>query len=190
MQTTTARRLDHLPACGLQRGLSLVELLCSLAITLVLLGGALPMVNELRTGQALAATASLLETDLHYARSLAIGGGRPVRLSLQVLTNGRTCYAVHTGPAHACRCEGNGQSTCEGDAKLLRLEDQAGSHGVRIGPVSRSILFDGLKGTITPTATLQVTAPDGRSIHQVVNIMGRVRSCTPGGTVGGVRPCV
>ena len=179
---TSTRRLQH--------GLSLVEMLCSLAVTLVLLGGALPMVSELRTGQALAATASLLETDLHYARSLAISSGRSVRLSLQVLTNGRTCYAVHTGPANACRCDGNGQSQCEGDAKLLRLEDQSGSHGVRIGPVSRSILFDGLKGTITPTATLQVTAPDGRSIYQVVNIMGRVRSCSPDGLVGGIRPCV
>jgi len=187
---TTPRLPQLLRTHRLQRGLSLVEMLCSLAITLVLLGGALPMVNELRAGQALAATASLLETDLHYARTLAISNGRPVRLSLQVLTNGRTCYAVHTGPANACRCEGNGRSQCEGDAKLLRLEDQAGSHGVRIGPVGRSILFDGLKGTITPTATLQVTAPDGRSIHQVINIMGRVRSCTPGGTVGGLRPCV
>ena len=190
MQTTTARLHPLQSLCRPQRGLSLVEMLCSLAVTLILLGGALPMLNELRTGQALAATASLLETDLHYARSLAIGGGRPVRLSLQMLANGHTCYAVHTGPANACRCEGNGQSQCEGDAKLLRLEDQSGSHGVRIGTVSRSILFDALKGTITPTATLQVSAPDGRSINQVINIMGRVRSCSPGGMVGGLRPCV
>ena len=133
MKSTSAAQGHLSSARRLQRGLSLVEMLCSLAVTLVLLGGALPMVSELRTGQALAATASLLETDLHYARSLAISSGRSVRVSLQVLTNGRTCYAVHTGPANACRCDGNGQSQCEGDAKLLRLEDQSGSHGVRIG---------------------------------------------------------
>lgn len=188
MQSKTHRR-NLSQARKAQTGLSLVEMLISLAITLVLLGGALPMIDELRTGQALAATASVLETDLHYARSLAIGSGQPVRLSLQVLNNGHTCYAVHTGPANACRCDGKGQSQCESEARLLRLEEQVASHGVRVGPVSRSILFDGRKGTITPTATLQVVAPDGRAIHQVVNIMGRVRSCTPGGKVGGLRPC-
>jgi type IV fimbrial biogenesis protein FimT len=173
-----------------RHGLSLIELLCSLTIALLLLGSALPALSDLRSSQALLATAALLETDLHHARSLAMASGQAVRLSLQVLPDGRSCYAVHTGPANACRCDGQGQARCEADASLLRLEEQTASRGPRIGPVSRSIAFDGDHGTVTPTATLKVSAADGRSVHQVINIMGRVRSCTPNGPLGGIKPCV
>ena len=174
---------------GTSRGLSLVELLCSVAIMAILLGGVLPMFNELRASQALQATAALLETDLQYARSLATLGGGTVRLSTQALASGGSCYAVHTGPAQACRCSGDGQARCDAGATLLRLADQGGPSGITLGPVARSILFDGGKGTVTPTATFQVADRDGRVIHQIINIMGRVRSCAPNGKLGGLRAC-
>ena len=173
-----------------QRGLSLVEMLCSLAIMALLVGGALPMFNELRWSQALQSAASLLETDLHHARSLAVISGRPVRLSTQAPTAGGSCYIVHTGAAHACRCDGHGQAHCEAGAEMLRLAEQPATAGIRLAPTERSILFDGGKGTVTPTATLKLIDPDGRTIHQVVNIMGRVRTCAAVGTLGGLRPCL
>lgn len=173
----------------LRRGLSLVELLCSLTIALILLGGALPMFNELRIGMALQATAALLETDLQLARSAAITGGAPVRLSVLATGTGGSCYVLYTGAAGACSCEGRGQTRCEAGARLLRLEEQAGSAGVTLVPLQRSILFDAHKGTVTPTATVQVVATDGRAIHQVVNIMGRVRACAPAGSIGGLPAC-
>ena len=172
------------------RGLSLVELLCSLAIMALLIGGALPMFNELRWSQALQSAASLLETDLHHARSLAVISGRPVRLSIQAPAAGGSCYIVHTGAAHACRCDGRGQAQCEAGAELLRLAEQPSTAGIRLAPTERSILFDGGKGTVTPTATLKLIDPDGRTIHQVVNIMGRVRTCAAVGLLGGLRPCL
>ena len=172
-----------------QRGLSLVEMLCSLAIMALLVGGALPMFNELRWSQGLQSAASLLETDLHHARSLAVVSGRPVRLSIQAPTAGGSCYIVHTGAAHACRCDGHGQAQCEAGAEMLRLVEQPVTAGIRLAPTERSIVFDGGKGTVTPTATLRLTDPDGRTIHQVVNIMGRVRTCAAVGTLGGLRRC-
>jgi type IV fimbrial biogenesis protein FimT len=171
------------------RGLSMVELLCSLTITVILLGGALPMFNELRTGMALHATAALLETDLQYARSAAITGGTSVRLSVLGTAGGGSCYVLYSGAANACSCEGRGQTRCEAGARLLRLEEQAGSAGVSLVPLQRSIVFDAHKGTVTPTATVQVVAADGRAIHQVVNIMGRVRACAQGGSLGGLPVC-
>ena len=172
-----------------QSGLSLVELLCSLAIMALLMGGALPLFNELRWSQALQSAASLLETDLHHARSLAVISGRPVRLSIQAPSAGGSCYVVHTGAAHACRCDGHGQAQCDAGAELLRLAEQPVNAGIRLAPVDRSILFDGGKGTVTPTATLKIIDPDGRTVHQVVNIMGRVRTCAVGGSLGGLRRC-
>ena len=64
-----------------------------------------------------------------------------------------------------------------------------GNCGISLAPLQRSILFDAGKGTVTPTATFAITDRDGRSIRQIVNIMGRVRSCTTTRGLGGLRPC-
>ena len=74
-------------------------------------------------------------------------------------------------------------------AELLRLVEQPATEGIRLAPVDRSIVFDGGKGTVTPTATLKLIDPDGRTIHQVVNIMGRVRTCAAVGSLGGLKSC-
>jgi type IV fimbrial biogenesis protein FimT len=55
-----------------------------------------------------------------------------------------------------------------------------------------SILFDPLHGTSTPTGTLKIVGDSGRAVHHVVNIMGRVRTCSPVGAapaVPGFRVC-
>jgi len=171
------------------KGLSAVELMISLAISAVLMGGAVPMLKDLRNGQALRATAALLETDIQFARSQAMASGQPLRLSLQSVNGAESCYLIHTGAANACRCEGAGQAHCDAGATLLRLAEQTGASGITLAPVQRSLLFDPGKGTVTPTATLKIQDRDGRAIHQVINIMGRVRSCAPSVGLNGLKPC-
>jgi type IV fimbrial biogenesis protein FimT len=171
------------------RGVSMIEAMCTLAIVAVLAGGALPMLKDLRASQTLQGVASLLETDIQYAKSEAVAGGKPVRLSAQALPDGSSCYVIHTGAANACRCQGGGQAACDAGATLLRLSEQGGPAGVSLAPVQRSILFDASKGTVTPTATWRISDREGRAIHQIVNIMGRVRSCTPTAGFAGLRPC-
>ena len=60
---------------------------------------------------------------------------------------------------------------------------------VRVTANVGSIAFDPLHGTSTPTGTLRLVDARGRAVHHIVNVMGRVRSCTPGGAVNGYRPC-
>jgi type IV fimbrial biogenesis protein FimT len=60
---------------------------------------------------------------------------------------------------------------------------------VRLKSNSRSVLFDPTRGTSTPTATVQLTARNGTAIHQVMNVMGRVRSCSPTPAIAGYRRC-
>jgi len=52
-----------------------------------------------------------------------------------------------------------------------------------------SIVFDSAKGTSTPTGTLRLVSADERAVHLVVNIMGRVRSCSPRAAVPGYKAC-
>jgi type IV fimbrial biogenesis protein FimT len=42
---------------------------------------------------------------------------------------------------------------------------------------------------VTPTGTLRLSLRDGRGLNQVVNIMGRVRTCSRSGTVPGYPAC-
>ena len=182
-------RGHHPAGHALRRGLSLVEMLIVLAVSTLLLGGALSMSRDLLQGQRLQAAAALLETDIHLARSAAIRSGRSVRLVTQALTGGGSCYLVHTGETGSCSCGATGVARCEGSAELLRVEVQQAGSGITLAALPRPLAFDGRKGTVTPTATLRLSSDDGRSIHQVVNIMGRVRSCTSSGGVPGLRSC-
>ena len=55
----------------------------------------------------------------------------------------------------------------------------AAADRVSVGANVASIAFDPLHGTSTPTGTLRLVDAGGRAVHHVVNVMGRVRSCTP-----------
>ena len=55
--------------------------------------------------------------------------------------------------------------------------------------ITASVLFDPLHGTSTPSATFRILGRQGKAIHQVINVMGRVRSCTPTGGVAGYPNC-
>ena len=62
------------------------------------------------------------------------------------------------------------------------------------GPVAlqtnvRSMVLDQDKGTVSPTGTLRLLGRGGRGVNVVVNIMGRVRQCTPTPPLNGYRSC-
>ncbi len=171
-----------------QRGISLIESMLVLFVLSVVIGTALPSLQSLRQRAALSGTAAQLETDLQFARSQARAISRTVRLTLGD-ADGATCYMVHTGPAADCRCGGSRPAACTGDSELLRSVTLDVKGDVQVRSASKSVAFDPLKGTVTPTATLRVEGRDGRAIHQVVNLLGRVRSCSPLGRSAGELAC-
>ncbi|MDT7836348.1 GspH/FimT family pseudopilin [Aquabacterium sp. OR-4] len=166
----------------------MVELLCSLCISGGLVAGTVPGLREFHQGETLRSVAAVLETDLQYARSLARTQDRSVRLALQTPEDGGACYVIHSGPAGACTCDAQGVARCTGEAEALRVQPLLASAGVRINAGSRSIVFDAGKGTVTPTATFVLADSQGRAVHQVVNVLGRIRSCSPSG-LSGYRRC-
>ncbi len=171
----------------LARGLGLVEVMCTLCITSVLMGGALPMLQDMVAGQGLMAQANLLMTDLHLARAEAQTNNQNVRLSVNAAASGGSCYVVHTGGLNACSCDGAGKTQCDAGATVLRLVEQ--TRGIRLEALSRPLTFDASNGTVTPTATLRMTDREGRAVNQVINLMGRVRTCSPNASIVGLRRC-
>lgn len=169
-----------------QRGASFVEATVVLAISSTLAGSVLPGWQEARERRQLDAASAQLATDLRLARSLAVAQGVSVSLAVDAA---QACYIVHTGPARSCSCTDTGASACEDGAVALRVATLPARGRIAISSTSRSMRFDADRGTVTPTGTLRLHAADGRSVHQVVNIMGRVRSCSPGGLVAGHPAC-
>ena len=173
-----------------QRGVTLIETMSVLFVVSLAIGTAMPSLASLRQKAELAGAAAQVETDVQFARSQAVALNRTVQLTLRE-ANGATCYIIHTGPAADCTCSGQvpSASTCGDNSGLLRAVSFASQGSVQVRSSSKSITFDPIRGTVTPTATLRVEARDGRAIHQIVNLLGRVRSCSPQGPVVGERTC-
>lgn len=169
-----------------QRGASLVEATVVLGISTLLAGTTLPGWKENRERRQLEAASAQLAVDLQHARSLAVARALPVRLSF---TEGQACYVVHTGPAGACGCDTGGLVSCRSGGEALRVATLPGEGRVALSANVRSMLFDSERGTVTPTATIQLQRADGAAVNHVVNIMGRVRTCSPEQRVAGHRAC-
>jgi type IV fimbrial biogenesis protein FimT len=167
-----------------QRGVTMIETCITLAIAGILAGSALPSFKESLDKRRVEGFSSEVGTDLRYARSEAVARNAGVRVSFH-----QGCYVVHTGSRDDCRCDGQGPAVCTGDAVALKTINAASARGVQIVANVSSMRFDPNNGTTTPTGTVCTVPASGRSVHHVVNIMGRVRSCSPAAAGAPCAPC-
>lgn len=169
------------------RGLTLLETLVALAVILVVLGSALPHFGKAAERRHLEGTAAQLATDIQQARSLAVARASGQRISFRTLPTG-SCYVLHDGAASACQCTPAGQAQCTASTQVHKTVFLPAGGAVQLHANVNSIQFHPSLGTTTPTGTLRVVGRDGQAVHQIVNIMGRTRACSPNG-VPGYPPC-
>jgi type IV fimbrial biogenesis protein FimT len=165
-----------------QRGATLIESFIVLALLAVIVGAAVPSFQSAQDRRRLEGAAAQLRTELHFARSLAVERNEAVRFSFRA-EGTASCYVIHTGSRGACRCEGP-RPICQAGAQALRTVGLEAASRLRETSNASSFAFDPHKGTVTPTATLRLSNPRGDVVHLVINIMGRVRSCSPTGLPG------
>jgi type IV fimbrial biogenesis protein FimT len=186
----------HLPSSSLlpriarrQRGLTLLEGCVCLSILCILVGSAMPSMSSLLDLQRLRGMSATLVGDLHLMRSEAILRNADVRMSFHA-AGGGSCYVVHTGPSSACSCASTGQALCSGPQALLLSARYWQVHGAQqVAANVNSILFDPRVGTASPGGTVRLTDSAGREIRHIVNLRGRVRTCSAQGALGGHPPC-
>ncbi len=171
-----------------QRGLSLIEVCIGLAVVGVLVGSAVPSFEQTKQKRVLDGTAAELATDLHYVRSEAVARNEGVRIGFRNVAGG-TCTLIHTGANADCTCSAEGVAECSNGAMLIKSQLYAAGGGTSVVANVSSMRFDQTNGTVTPTGTVTISTANGQSLRHVVNILGRVRTCSPGGTVNGVKPC-
>lgn len=172
-----------------QRGVTLIEACVVMAISAIAASTAIPGMQGLIETRRIEGVASQLATDIQWVRSEAVARNQSVRLTLHA-AGGNTCYVIHTGPADACTCEGDGPAQCAGEqARQIRTVVLPAAGRVSLEANVESVLFDPMHGTSTPTGTLRVLGTQGRAVHHVINVMGRVRSCSPQRSVPAYRAC-
>jgi type IV fimbrial biogenesis protein FimT len=178
--------MKHHPATA--HGFSLVESMVVLAVAGVLATTAAPSLTDFIAARRLDGVAAQLATDIQFVRTDAVARNQPVRLTFSNVAGG-SCYVIHTGNAAQCSCGTTGPAVCSGGAQQLKTVQLPAGGPVSVAANTASVLFDPLHGTTSPTATVRVTATSGRAIHHVINVMGRVRSCSPLAAVPGYRAC-
>ena len=171
-----------------QRGLTLIEACITLAIASILVGTAVPSFIDSNKKRTLDGSAGELATDLYLARSEAVSRQQGVRVSFHAVASG-SCLVIHTGATADCGCDGGGVAQCTNGAALVKSNYFPASHGVNVAANVASMRFDQTNGTVSPTGTVRLTASTGPEVRHVVNIMGRVRTCSPGGLAKGYKAC-
>lgn len=172
-----------------QRGLTLVEISTTLAIASTLATMGIGSFKETTDQHRLGARATELATDLHYLRTEAVSRNRPLRMSFHEDAGG-ACYVIQSGPASACECSSQGSAQCEDEsAEVLKVVAFPLSGRITLDSNVGSILIDSRLGTASPGGTIRLSDPQQREVRQVVNLMGRVRTCAVSGAVGGHPRC-
>lgn len=172
-------------------GFTLIEALAAVAVLALLAALALPQFGQWRARWGVAGAAHEFEALLQQGRAHAWATGEAVHLAFQGAASG-ACVMLHTGERDDCRCpEQPAPATCSGGARLLQQARWPVAAGVVVSSNVASMRLDALRGTVTPAATVRLASPLGPALHQVVNVMGRVRTCVPDSAPGwpGVAPC-
>jgi type IV fimbrial biogenesis protein FimT len=172
----------------IQRGFTLVEAGIVLAVSAIAVSTAAPGFGQFIEQQRLKNVAAQLAADIRFARAESVLRNTALRLTRQNASWG-SCYVIHTGSAGQCSCHASGLAQCSGGARALKTVLLPAAQRISLQSHAASILFDPLHGTTTPANTFKVVAASGRAVHHVVNIMGRVHSCSLNGSVPGYAVC-
>lgn len=185
------------------RGITLVELMVVLGVLGILLSVVAPSFADLLNRRRVAAVAAELSTDLAFARSQT--GLRPdqaVTVYFKKIGS-MSCYTMaYQGGAGYCDCAQAPGSACAGSQiPEIKTTQVASSIGVSFNaagtpsrafnlPTADRVSFAWPHLMADPNDfSVTVTGIRGSSLRVQVNGMGRVATCSPGGTFSGYTPC-
>lgn len=171
-------------------GFSLIEALICLLVLAVLAAIAAPALQQMFQRQRLQLAAQALYIDLQQARSLALQGARSVHLRIHQDEQG-ACYVIHAGSTAAdCSCSASGTAQCRPDVSAIKVQGfPANANSPALRANVSGMVFAGRQGTVSSTGSLDLTQAQAGKVRHVVSIMGRVRACSPDGSVPQLARC-
>ena len=176
METTQIRSTHRLGARA--RGVTLVECCIAVGIVGVLASQAVPSLDTWTDQQRLTGRANEVAQDIYLMKSTAVMKNQALRLRVYTDDSG-SCYVLQAGDDAACSCTGSGALNCPDPTRPpLRSAHFPATDGVTLSSNVKTLTVDSRLGTFSPGATLKIGTTEGREIRHIVNIMGRVRSCS------------
>ncbi|NCA69853.1 MAG: prepilin-type N-terminal cleavage/methylation domain-containing protein [Sphingobacteriia bacterium] len=175
-------------------GFTLIELMVALLVVAILISLSAPMMRDLVTRNRLKTAAQAFAEDLQWTRSEAIRRNQELFVTIDSAT---WCYGISLSNACDCRLTDPRDTTAcalptAGEAVLKTVSGQ-GFPGVRIaestfGGAPAWTRFEPRR-TTARVGSLTFAAGDRASLRVVVSLLGRVRICTPAGSVAGYPAC-
>lgn len=173
-----------------QAGFTLVELMVTVAVVAILAMVAAPnMASFLDRNRVVGAGEAVL-AQVQLARTEAVKQG--ANMTVVFLTGADWCVGfargdtpcdctAALGEADACSILGDGQNA------LLTVVASGAFTGVGMDAgAPASLTFNGVRGTVAGGGgAASFTSPQSRQLQVTVNALGRVRLCSPDGSVGG-----
>lgn len=180
-------------------GVTLVELMVVLVILGVLAALAAPSMADMWNRRRVAAVADEIANDLAFARSEAVAKGTNVQIHYKKSTD-LSCYTVnYRGTVGFCNCLSTTAPACDPidtTATEVKTVQIPGSLGVTFestgatGIGANRIEFTFPQFTPNPADfSVLVSGRRGVSLKVQVNAMGRIKTCSPNGTMPGVASC-
>lgn len=170
------------------RGISLIETSILCLILAILLSQAIPSMRQLKNSYQVQGFAQTLMTDLQEARSAAVRQGQAMHLGFSH-GDGGSCYIVYGGKRDACECNGEGRALCQDSGVLVKTEWLPSKQAIILRANVEKLSFHPRQGAVTSTGSIDISRPGGPSVRHVVAITGRVRSCSPDGSLGRLPRC-
>jgi prepilin-type N-terminal cleavage/methylation domain-containing protein len=181
-------------------GVTLVEVLVAVAVLGILLAVASPALSDLLERRRVIAAANEIAGVLAYARSESnVTDSQLIVWFAPDPDKTMSCVAVTTDKApNTCECWKPADTMCTGGiAKVLRLYQLPSSANVSFTPaaedwkgLSNRMRFSRLQFTVDVTKfRVDVVGLRGAALRVEVNPAGRVRTCSPDGSMSGYGSC-
>jgi type IV fimbrial biogenesis protein FimT len=172
-----------------EKGLSLIEICMASSVVSILTCMTLPSFQSMLALRQLEGVANELWHDLQYVRASAISLNQNIQFQLQTHPSGINCYVIHTGNSGDCICQTTPlRAVCNPGSRALKTVILPISR-IQLSATRHRLSWSSNRGTVSPSATFRISSADGRSIVHVINIHGRVRTCSPDGRVKGIPRC-
>ena len=183
------------------RGLTLVELMVTVAITAVLMAAAIPSMREMIAKRRVVGVTNDLVTDLRYLRSVGIQNNTMVELDFGS-NQASTCYMLSTtrGSFLPSSCDCTNPASCNGVGPVptaFKTVSLPRSDGVTLSSNASPIQFVGLSAMPCLTnwcgaATISVTISSslGGTTKVWTNANGRAFACSVSGQQSNFPACL
>ena len=172
-----------------QKGITLVETLVVITLLAILTAIAAPSYQEIAINRRLESKALEYVTHINWAKSLAVSSNQTVNLHISKGENA-SCYVIFQGLVNDCSCNVNGAVCSTSDnARLVVVLLHTDGIKVSAKTESATTRINPKQGIMTPTLTAIFSADNGKAIHNISNILGRTRSCSPNMPDFGLQVC-